>query len=198
QSLAATIHIGVLNHVLHALWRGGLFDTQIGDSLLGDSAPAGTEAELSLNLPPVARLQGSSKVELMIGAATVKLTYPGLFDEPIELRVGLVAETGVTIKNNDTLEFNNVQLTEFYFTPTDISLDAESRNVVESFLKNLFQGVVDESLNSALPSLPIPSFTITPAIGKYGLPTGSEIGIEYPSVGGTNRHFILEGSFGEQ
>lgn len=198
QRLAAGVHVGVLNHVLHTVWRGGLFDTEIGSSLLGGDTPDGTEAELSLDLPPVARLQGSSKVELMLGAATVELTYPGLFDKPIEFQVGLVAETGVNIQGNQTLDFNNIKLTEFYFTPTDVSLDSDSRDVIESFLRDLFQGIVDRSLNSALPSLPIPSFTITPAIGQYGLPNGAEIGVKNPNLGGTNRHFILEGSFGKQ
>ena len=196
DAAAVTVHVGVLNHVLHTLWRGGMFDAAIGPSLLGSAAPSGTKATLSMSLPPVARLRGSGNVELMLGGATLKLVYPGLFDKPVDIQVGLVARTGVKLKNGDTLEFQNIKLKEFYFSPQGISLDSNSRAVIEAFLEDLFQDVVDQSLNSGLPALPIPSFSITSTLARYGLPAGKEIGIKSPSLGGTTRHFILEGSFG--
>ncbi len=198
EDLAGAVHVGVLNHALNALWRGGLFDAQLGSSLLGSSAPNGTRANLTVNLPPVARRLGNGDVEMMLGGATVELEYPGLFDDPIEFQVGLVASTGVNLQGSDRFDFQNVTIAEFYFSPVGVKLDSESRQVISTFLRNLFQNVVDQSLNSALPALPIPSFTIPGSMGKFGLPVGQELGLRSPSLDGTDSHFILEGSFGKK
>ncbi len=197
ESVAGAVHVGVFNYALHALWRGGLFDAQLGSSLFGSSAPSGTNASLNVDLPPIARRLDDGDVELMIGAASIDLVYPGLFDDPIEFEVGMVARTGVDVQGGDTLEFNDISIEELYFTPVGVKLDSDSRAVVSSFLRSLFQNVVDESLNSALPALPIPSFTIPSSVSAYGLTQGTELGLTGASLDGTDDHFILEGDFGE-
>jgi hypothetical protein len=198
EEVAGAVHVGVLNYALNALWRGGLFDAQLGSSLLGSGAPSGTKANLTVDLPPVARRLGNGDVEMMLGGATVELEYPGLFDDPIEFQVGLVASTGVNLQGSDRFNFRNVTIEEFYFSPVGVKLDSDSRQVISSFLRDLFQNVVDQSLNSALPALPIPSFTIPSSMGKFGLPVGQELGLRSASLDGTDSHFILEGSFGKK
>jgi hypothetical protein len=195
RPISAGIHIGALNHVLHALWRGGLFDATIGSNALSGTFPDGTEITLSTALPPVASLQGSDKMILMLGGMRMSILYPGLFDEPIEVKVGAVARTGVEI-NGTTLSFLNINLSELYFSPVGITLDADSRAVLETFLQDVLQGVVDTSLNNALPALPIPSFELPASLGTYGLPAGSDLGIISPTLGGTTLHFVLKGAFG--
>ena len=71
--------------------------------------------------------------------------------------IGATARTSVSL-NGDQLQFNNIVLDEFYFSVGDVSLDETTRDVLEGFLKDLVQSLVDQSLNGALPSLPIPSF----------------------------------------
>jgi hypothetical protein len=195
QPISAGIHIGALNHVLHSLWRGGLFDADVDPDTLGGTFPDGTQITLSTSLPPVASLQGSDKMNLMLGGVHMSIVYPGLFDEAIEVKVGAVARTGVEI-NGSTLSFLNINLSELYFSPVGITLDANSRAVLETFLQDVLQGVVDTSLNNALPALPIPSFAIPSSLGTYGLPTNADLGIVNPTLGGTTLHFVLKGAFG--
>ncbi|MFW6057482.1 MAG: hypothetical protein ACOC9W_01370 [Persicimonas sp.] len=195
RPISAAIHLGALNYVFHSLWRGGLFDAAISDSAIGSSFPDGTEITLSTGLPPVAALQGSDKIELMLGAINMSIVYPGLFDEPIDVRVGALARSGVTL-NGDQLSFHDIQINELYFSPVGLTLDANSRDVLETFLRDVLQDVMDTSLNNALPALPIPSFTIPSSLGTYGLPAGDNLGIVQPSLGGTTLHFVLKGAFG--
>ncbi|MFB6262065.1 MAG: hypothetical protein ABEL76_00380 [Bradymonadaceae bacterium] len=194
---AVSVHEGMLNQVLHALWRAGMFDAALGQSLIGgNGAPAKTRAKLDLDLPPVAHFDGSQKIEVMLGGAQLQLVYPGLFNRPTNFRVGLVAESGVRLKNNDELAFRNVKLTEFYFSSREISLKPSTRKILERFLRDLFQNVVDQSLNSGLPSLPLPSFQISRSIGKYGLPTGKNVGLTNPAFRTKPPHVTLGGGFG--
>ncbi len=197
RAVGVGVHLGVVNQVLHTLWRAGMFDVDLGRSLLGSSVPQGTEATLSLDLPPVAKRQGSNnQVDLMLGGATLELVYPGIFSNPVDIRVGLVARTKVDIQGQSTLEFDDIQLVDFYFTPRDVSLAPQTRSTIESFLKELFQNVVDRSLNSSLPSLPIPSFTLPNSLNKYNLPAGQDLGLEQPAINPVRHHFLLEGDFG--
>lgn len=199
RPLAVGVHVGVVNQVLHTLWRAGMFDANLGKSLLGSSVPKGTKAELKLDLPPVAKRHGSkNQIDLMLGGATLTLVYPGIFDKPVDVRVGLVARTSANIQNSDTLKFDKIRIVDFYFSPRDISLSPKTRSTIESFLKGLFQNVVDRSLNSSLPSLPIPSFEIPASLGRYNLPTGRKLGLDRPGIDTVRHHFLLEGGFGLQ
>jgi hypothetical protein len=194
--ISAGVHVGALNHVLHALWRAGLFDATLSENAIGGSFPDGTEITLNTGLPPVAALQGSDKLILMLGAMDMSIVYPGLFDEPLDVKIGAVARSGVQLVGGDSLAFDDIQINELYFTPIGISLDASSRDVLESFLTDVLQDVINTSLNNALPSLPVPSFEIPSSMGSYGLPAGDRLGIVQPSMGGTMLHFVIKGAFG--
>lgn len=199
KSIAAGIHVGVLNHALHGLWRGGMFDVDLGNSFFGGNAPQGTSVALEMKLPPVADLQKDGGATVSFGGATVDITYPGVFDEPLTLRVGARAESDVQLTNNGTeLAFQQVSITDFYFSPVGTRLNSTNRAQIEAFLKGLFQSVIDSSLNSALPAVPIPSFEIGPTFAGY-LPSASptdRLGLKNPSLGQTPTHFEFDGDFG--
>jgi hypothetical protein len=69
---------------------------------------------------------------------------------------------------------------------------------MQMVVQGLAQNLIDTSLNSALPSLPIPSFTLPASLAQYGLPAGSQLGITSPSLAVTPPHFVLRGGFGVQ
>lgn len=197
KAVGAGIHVAVLNQVIHTLWRGGYFDATIGGATLSSSLPMGTEVTLSTNLPPVVVLVSNKKVKLHLGAINLSVIYPGLFDDPLEVTLGAVANTTVTLVNG-ALSFGNIVIEELYFSTRDVSLDETTRDVLESFLKTLLQNVVDTSLNNALPSLPIPSFELPASLATFGLPPGAKLGLKQPTITNNTRHFILDGNFGVQ
>lgn len=197
KAVGASIHAAVLNQILHTLWRGGYFDANIDGASLGGGLPMGTRVSLGTNLPPVLVLVSNKKVQLHLGAMNLGLTYPGLFDEPLDVILGATAYTSVDVVN-DTLSFGNIVINELYFSTPNVSLDSTTRDLLEDFLKNLLQKVINQSLNNALPSLPIPAFEISPSLAIYGLPLGANLGLVQPALTNTTTHFILDGNFGVQ
>lgn len=193
KSAAVGVHITVVNQALHALWRGGFFDGTIGESTLGESVPEGTQVTLSTELPPMLILKGGPKADLHIGSMGLSVVYPGVFDEPIHVVLGATAKTSVQIVG-ENLEFTDIRLDEFYFSAPGISLDETTRDVLETFLKNLVQKIVDSSLNDALPALPIPSFTLPQDLSTYNL--SGELKLYNLALDPTERHFRLDGDFG--
>lgn len=190
------VHISLLNQALHSLWRAGLLRANIASTLFGDDVPDGTSVRLDAQLPPMVALDGiDNSATVMLGGLRFSIQYPGLFDEPVNLTLGATATTSINL-SGDELSFDDIILDEFHLSPDEISLNEESRDILEDFLRDLLQTVVDQSLNAALPALPIPSFTITPTMAGYGLPLNRELGVVNPEMNSTTRHITLRGQFG--
>ena len=196
KAAAVSIHLGLFNQVLHALWRGGLLEGTIDSATLGGSSPDGLSAVISGALPPVAAMNTEGQVELGIGSLAMQLTYPGIFDDPIFVVLGARASTMVALSGND-LTFGTITVTELYFSAEGVSLDMATRTTLEIFFTSLVQSIVDSALNDALPALPIPSFTLPASVATYGLTPGMELGITSPSLATERPHFVLRGNFGE-
>ena len=196
QPVGAAIHVTIINQVLHALWRAGFFDGTIGAETLGENVPPGAEVTLSTNMPPMLVLKSGTKADLHLGAMSLAVIYPGVFDEPLRVNLGATAKTSVALAGEE-LSFSNIQIDEFYFSAPGVSLDESTRDLLETFLKTLVQRLVDTSLNDALPALPIPSFTLPASLTSYGLPAGAELGLSNPALDGNGgRHFLLQGELG--
>ena len=194
QNTSVSVHLMLLNQALHALWRGGLLEADIGEALFGEDAE-GAAVSLRTTLPPVAALNPDGSATLMLGGMRLEMVYPGLFDEPVTLSLGATANTEVNI-NNGQLSFSNITLNEFHLSPDEISLNEGTRDILEGFLRGFLQTLLDDALNAALPELPVPSFAISPSLGVYGLPVGGELGLTNPALDATDRHLILRGNFG--
>jgi hypothetical protein len=189
------VYVGVMNHVLHALWRGGLFDATLTGADLGGSLPADAEATIAASLPPVVENFDDGAVEIALGGLSLALTYPGVFNEPLNVTLGARASSSVSVVG-DELQFANINIDELVFSTTDVSLDATTRAVLEDFLRAIVQSFIDTSLNQSLPALPIPTFTIPASLSQYNLPANAELGILNPSLEITVRQYLLKGTFG--
>lgn len=195
KSAAVAVHVSIINQVLHALWRGGFFDGTIGQQTLGESVPQGTQVTLATGMPPMLVMKGGTKADLHIGAMSLAVIYPGVFDEPLQVTLGATARTSLKLVG-ESIEFGNIILDEFYFSAPGVSLDETTRDVLENFLKNLVQKIVNTSLNDALPALPIPSFTLPATLSTYGFPPNADLGLYNPTLDASERHFVLDGDFG--
>ncbi len=193
-STAVAVHELVMEQAIHALWRGGFFDATLGSAILGGDLPAGLEATMTTGLPPVVQLRTDGRTELALGAVTLVLRYPDLFAEPIVMTLGARASMAVALSGED-LTFSDVRIEELYFSTGLTSLDMGTRDTIEGFLQRLLQRVVYSALEGALPSLPIPSFTLPSSLSTYGLPAGAELGIVSPSLSPEPPHFVLRGNF---
>lgn len=193
RAVTVAVHTALLNQATHALWRGGLLDASIGAGSLG-GLPDGVEIELSGGLPPVARVVSSNEVELALGALSMSITYPGLFDDLL-VSVGARARTMTTLMADD-LNFGAIRITDLYFSTGSVTLAPATRDLIEDLLRTLVQSIVDTSLNDALPAIPIPAFTLPSSVAPFGLPAGTDMGITGPTLTLEGSHVLLRGGFG--
>lgn len=193
-STAVAVHEAILNQALHALWRGGFFDATLNTDALGGGLPAGVEAELSTGLPPVVVITAANRVEMSLGAMVMRLSYPDLFAEPINLTLGVRASMRVRL-SGDSLIFDGFGIEELYFSTDLASLDMSTRDTLEGFLSQLLERIIRPALMDALPTLPIPSFELPASLATYGLPAGAELGLVRPGLSPEPPHFVLRGDF---
>jgi hypothetical protein len=204
STAGVAIHVGVFDQALHALWRGGMFNATMTGAQLGNGLPAGAGIRVSTQLPPVAMLSGNA-VELSLGAMQLAVSYPGLFGgtdangnplPPLRVELGARATSTPSLVAND-LKFGSFVITEMHFSTGDVSLDSSTNGVLTSMLQTLLQKVIDQSLNNALPALPIPSFALPASLTTYGDGPG-KLGLVNPSLGFGPRDFRLSSQLGIQ
>jgi hypothetical protein len=187
RTVGLSLYEGVLNQVLHGLWRGGFFQAalQIG--------PA--SATIDARLPPVAAVAGS-QAQLMLGGIQATIQIPGIIEPAIPILFGGRATASVTL-SGDSLRFGNLTLTQL-FVSFQASLTQNQRNAMANFLTQILQGVLVDAINNGLPAFPIPTFALPPAAAEFGLPAGAELGIINPVLSTSGVHFVLTGSFGRR
>jgi hypothetical protein len=177
---------GLLNQVLHGLWRGGYLQATLN---IG-----GGTAVIDSRLPPVAAMGPNNTAQLMLGGVSATLTIPGVIDQPIQILFGGSATAQVSLVG-DTLVFGNLNLDQLYVS-FQATLSQTQRDAMESFLQSALQDVLANAINDGLPAFPIPSFTLPASVATYGLPAGAEMGIVNPVLVTSGSHAVLTGQFG--
>ena len=177
---------GLLNEVLHALWRAGYLKTTIN---IG-----GGSATIDSWLPPVAEIDANNTAQLELGGVAASLTIPGVIDTPIQIMFGGHANAQLSL-NGNSLVFGSLTLDTLRVS-FDATLSQAQRSAMESFLTSALQDVLGNALNQGLPALPIPTFTLPASVTTYGLPAGAELGIVNPTLTTSSGHAVLDGGFG--
>ena len=186
RPVGISFYEGVLNQVLHGLWRGGFFQATL-------AMGSGT-ATIDGRLPPVARIDANNRATLMLGGVAATITIPGVINNPIPIVFGGRASAQVTLVG-DELRFGNLTLTDLYVS-FQASLTQSQRDAMEDFLTEVLQDVLADAINDGLPAFPIPSFTLPASVANFGLPAGTELGITNPQLSTSGAHYVLTGGFG--
>jgi hypothetical protein len=187
-------HVGIFNGALHALWRANYFSATITGATIDPSLPAGLSISIVTRLPPVAVISPAGEVQLHIGTLDLVVQHPDL---PANLAVtlGADAHASVTLVGND-LVFGGIVIDELHVGTDSVNLSSTQQQSLEDTLTMLLQKLVDQSLNNAIPALPIPAFTIPASLATFGLPAGKQLGINAPTLSIAPQHFTLRGQFG--
>jgi hypothetical protein len=192
QSTAIAAHIGILDQALHALWRGNYFHATVDPAQYTGGTPGQGTLSIDARLPPVASFV-NGVVNLDLGDVDLVLDT----GQAITMTAGIRAHTNVALTGN-ALSFSGIVLDEVHLSSDMISLTQMQQDQMQMVVQGLAQNLIDTSLNSALPSLPIPTFTLPASLAQYGLPAGAQLGITSPSLAVTPPHFVLRGGFGVQ
>lgn len=184
--VGVSLYEGVLNQVLHSLWRGGLFQAalQVGPAT----------ASIDSLLPPVAAVSGTNQARLMLGGIQATVRIPGIIDTPISIMFGGNATASVSLVG-DELRFGNLTLSQLFIS-FRASLTQPQRTALTNLLTQVLQSLLDDALNTGLPAFPIPTFELPASAAEFGLPAGAELGVVNPQLRTQGSHFILNGGFG--
>lgn len=205
-SLGASVSVALVNQVLHRLWRAGAFElTEAGD-LLGD-LPEGAGISLRVRVPPAAEgltpnAEGAPGIRLHLGPAEGELRYPALFAEPLRVRLALKARASVRLRPGAAgagaeIAFEGIVIERLWVAFDGAETSPEAQAALERDLRRILQAVLDQSLNDALPTLPVPDFALPDALSEFGIPAGTRLGLQRPQLTSSPSHLVLDGSFGE-
>ncbi len=189
---AVAVHVALLNQAMHALWKADYLRVTLPGTSIG--LPSSASVALTGRLPPVVTLTGTNVAELSLGAVDAVIQAPGL-PASTAVTFGARAHTTVTLVNND-LVFGGFVLDEVRISSDLFTFDATQLQTLESALSSAAQTIITQSLNNAIPAIPIPAFQIPASLGTFGLPVGEELGIVNPALQSSGQHFVLRGSFG--
>lgn len=200
RTVGAAVQLGVLNQVLHRLWRAGYFEAEAG-GLVGTIAadlPAGVEVFLRFPRPPlVTGVDGEATVRVMVGPLSAGVVYPGFFVEPVQVRLAADVAATVRLQGERDLVFEGVEVLALHLALGGAEMPPRAREVLEETLRRVVQAIVDRALNDGLPVIPLPEFVIPDDLARFDLPAGAGIGLRMPRLGGTTAAWVLDGNFGE-
>ncbi len=200
RTVGAAVRLGLLNQVMHALWRAGYFEAEAGGLVAGVAGdlPEGVEVFLRFPRPPwVAGVDGESTVRVMLGPLSAGVVYPGFFVEPIQVRLAAEVSATVSVIGERELAFDGIDIDAFHLALGGAEMPPRAREVLENTLVRVVQGVVDRSLNDGLPVLPLPEFVIPDDLARFDLPPGVGLGLRMPRLTGTEAAWMFDGNFGE-
>ena len=135
-----------------------------------------------------------------LGPITGVLCYPGVFDEPLRLRLAAYLRVPVLNDGGRGLVFggeDGIEIERIFVAVEGVPMAPEARATLERDLGRILQAVVDQALNGALPALPIPDFALPGSLVPFGVAPGTRLGLRGASLGGTATHFLLDGTFRE-
>ena len=186
--LESSVHIGLINSVLHRLWRGEYFNI--------NAETQGIAVDFNLLTPPSLELIGTRQdVKLHLGPAEVSISAPSLFADPVSLIAGGWATSSISLSPQQELIFSPVSINDLVISSPSAPLSGASLESVSSVMVELIQELLDDTLNEAIPGFPIPSFTLPNTLSAYGIPNGTVLGVEDLSLQNDETHLKVRGDF---
>jgi hypothetical protein len=170
---AGAAHVTILNSILTRLWRGKYFDV----TTLPEDTGGEAELQLQLLVPPAIQLASrGTGATLHFGPAVAEISIPALFDDPITLNLGGIASSSISLVG-ETLSFNQISVDQLFLSSPGFVMSEEGSSAIETLLVDVIQSLLDEALNNALPSFPIPDFALPNSLNVYGVPRGTRLGV---------------------
>jgi hypothetical protein len=201
RNLGGSVQLGLLNQILHRLWRAGYFEAEGGGLVAGltEGLPEGAEVRLRLPRAPAVigepNEQGAA-VRVFLGPFVATVLYPGFFVEPFRVELSAEVRAEVRLDGERALSFEAVTVEALHLALNG-DTPAQARQVLENTLGRVVRGIVDRALNDSLPSLPLPEFVLPAELVRFDLPAGAGLGLRRPRLFSDEARWRLDGDFGE-
>jgi hypothetical protein len=197
DTISGLLKLSVINQAMVALWRAGFFEARQGVGGLGANLAEGVNVGLSMAYPPVVQgVNGQSAVKISLGPISLAVTYPGFFDEPFNLQAAAVLGASVSLRGDDELSFDGVSVERLALS-LGAGLPALARARLEEVTREVLTRLIDESLNGAFNSLPLPQLSVPPGLEDFNLPPTIRLGLRDVQLSGERGLWRLNGGFGE-
>ena len=196
SSVAVAVDWGFFNQALHALWQSGFFDVTLAQQVSLEPFFQDARVHLSAQLPLVLSGAGPDQVRVSAGAIQVTLLPAEPGAEPIVFIAGATAHAGVFLQGS-SLGFTPVVLDEVFLDLSGQPVDGDQLPGLKATLRQALQSALDQTLNSALPRLPLPTFTTPSGVELFGIPAGLSLGLRASALSLTESHALLTGAFGQ-
>jgi hypothetical protein len=125
----------------------------------------------------------------------VQISAPSLFAEPISLNVGGWASSAVSLSSQQELVFDPVAIENLIISSPTAPLSSRSLQAVSDVMTSLIQGLLDDTLNQAIPGFPIPSFELPNTLSAFGIPNGTVLKVENLDLQNDDTHLKVRGDF---
>ena len=199
KAAAVSIKASIFEQVAHALWRGGFYNTTLSGTSIGTGVPANVSITSTAQLPPAITMipEGGAptSVEISFGALDLAVTDPALGATAIAAEMGARVTATATLAGDDAV-FGTFVVSELHYATGQAVLGDAEKIELESVLTTFATRIATATLNSGLPALPIPTYSISASMASLGLPTGGHLGVVTPVIALESRHFALRGAFG--
>ena len=193
--LAAVLHGGLLNQMLHALWRAGYFDVSMTGAALGVDLIPNLTLSTRADLPPVLDFNlETRKVRMMLGGMMIRVDAPDTFERPFEAEVGAVAGASINLEG-ELVHFQDLEVSELTVSAVTGTLTIDEQVMVKEMLMGMVQTALQSSLTGLMPVVPLPTFKLPEQLKQFGLPTDLLVGLSKPVVVFTPQHMVVEGKF---
>ena len=196
---SAVVDIKLVNQVLYQLWRGAYFERQ-GVDLVANLAEGFEGFEVSFQLPvapaAVGKANGSG-IRVHFGPLLAQVHIPLLEDAEIGVRASAEVDVGVRLRTDNTFEFGPIDISELNLMIEDDGVGFVDGGELRTLITQIIEGAIDQTLNEAIPTLPIPTFQTPEALVSYGVPRGITLGVINARLTTRNRAWSAAGQLGE-
>jgi hypothetical protein len=194
SSVTEAFHESLRGYALHAMWRGGYFDTILSEGALGGAVPSGAALVTTATLPPATSIRADGRTEIAMGGLNVSLEDPALFVGQLQGRLAGRVSCNSQL-SGDAIVFGACTVDEYHFVG-DRLFDAATAAQVDTFLAGVLNAMLSSAGAAALPVLPTPAFRLSAPLGLYGLPPDGALGLVGPALSIDRSHYVVNGHLG--
>ena len=195
---AVVADFALVNHALTVLWESGYLDlSEAVVEYLGGVDLVGTEVSVQLLAPPVIYGTSDGKIRVGVGPLEGRGSIPFIGIGDLVFRASATIEGRAGLNVNQELYLTDASVIDFDLALDEVPIGASGTSDFEEGVRDLLTNVINSTLQSFLPSIPIPTFVMPAEYGRFGVPANTRLGLLSADLDVQERDVEFTGEFGE-
>lgn len=198
STTGASLDFALVNHALTVFWEAGYLDlSEAVVEYLGGVDLVGTEVTVQLLAPPAFSGTADGKIRIGVGPLEGRGSIPLIGVGELVFRAAAVIEGRGGLNVNQELYLTDASVVQFDLALDGVPIGASGTSDFEDGVRELLTNVINSTLQSFLPTIPIPAFVMPEAYGRYGVPANTTLGLITGALDVSERDVEFVGEFGE-